>query len=993
MPSGTFNINSIIDIRQYDYINSSDKSSMLKDTTVYKAGSNKVSSDPINRFMFVKSQTDDQYFPEDYITNPGSAYNIFAKIWTNRWRQTPFVFGSWIVEAYKEGNETKYRMPSENSELSNFKYAYTNTSEEFYDSPVFGVMPWNARGFLYNGKFGEKDILVRRLNHRDIIDWDEALADWSGEGGSGGSNVFNNGITVSGLPGSFYAGLNVNGPSDFNGNVFIDKDNLILKEFIPGPGQGEYEYISFEDYINGKITDNIIYTDACTNCYISYSNIAGNNYKIYYPVLSDDLINFINLENPDWEKTVSIKIYKNNEFVKNESDLQKKIIVVKQPSDPSSNILNNHIEFILTDFSDISRDFNLNGDSILDKQDIYGWGKAVSSTGGWENPNWEDVFSDKPNPENKYNEFPGGGLNFNGWSGFKGLQNGINYYYDNENSKWIDISPSESQSPDIRNNISFYKYIIKNWRDVSPNINSFATVEELVEHLDTVSLNRIEYNDWVEQGWKDLISKYGLVKVFTDYNTEGVQDPLLNWDTFNNGTFADPQTLVKNAIAAMTNLDPVNIWESLGSPIAPSILNSGDNSYIIDSSTSSGEDVLTKKLVVDLGPDESLGSVFTGQEYPVGTPIETILFDLLQKRYCEEEYVLPDFKCISTKYTTSQNEIVTSNFEVLGNPVTFTCKYEYDANDGPLKSGSVQFSINNSTINTSWRGRDWTNSWDILVNTETRKVEELEITGTYPKTLGNNEGVTVLQVPSVYYNYNEGSLDNSARLKIDSKGCYNGYPKNGERVSSIWADNKDKIGYGQVPVDGPSTSIEEKTTDASGNLIISCFGPTGADPMGDQIYDDMPASVIPTKINLKYPVFYYIGYNAPTITDNETIFDDRNSSISPAGYNFQPSDAQGDTWQVKQYSTTCMKNIALGAGTKYIWLVTPKTISSVSITSQGFTSVFRGYTELTNSSEKLYVHYIDNLDKEIQGYHTYKFEWPDTDLVGSDTTITVNFNS
>ena len=171
--TGIFNVKSIIDIRYYDYIQGGYSGrEMTKDPAVYDpidGLSGRYQTNPLNRLIFVKAQEDDDLLPYDYIVNPGHIYTLFLKTFTNDVTVMPSTINSWIVEAYKTKNSrgqtiTAYRLPGEGDELSELKQLITNTSASFYDEiPVMGIIPFNARGFLHDGQFGEQDILVRYI--------------------------------------------------------------------------------------------------------------------------------------------------------------------------------------------------------------------------------------------------------------------------------------------------------------------------------------------------------------------------------------------------------------------------------------------------------------------------------------------------------------------------------------------------------------------------------------------------------------------------------------------------------------------------------------------------------------------------------------------------------------------------------------------------------------------------------------------------------------
>ena len=998
MASGNFNINSIIDVRQYDYINSAtERSSMLKDVTVYSTSttlpSGRFTANPINRFIFVRSQTNDKVLPEDYVVNPNTTYSMFVKTYTNNLSVYPTALGSWIVEAYQEDNKTKYRLPSQNPQLSVFKTLNANTDNNFYNVPIYGIMPFNARGFLHDGKFGEKDILVRRLNHNDITDWDQALANWMNiHGGSDegdepqySGNIFENGIYVSGGEGGVFDNINVSGTAQFTGNTIIDLEDFLLRTYIENKTGGEYDYVLFDDYIR-EVTggDNIIYTDACTNAYITYSDKSGNEYKIYYPVIDGDLGVYVNaLDIQNWQNKVRVKIYKDNKFEGDISNIKNKIIAVKQPAEEGSNILNNYIEFVFKNLN-LAEDFDLNGDGILDAQDVYGWGFGNAAMGEWYRPgtghelgegtpDYNILVNNNIHPQQGYDQFssmlPGG----NGWTGAWGLDPGegasplVNYYFNFEDSigiagDWVDISPDSNQALKYANKISLYKYLIKDWdsnRDFATILNNagFDIENDRPAFHDLIN-GDFEVNDWVGKGWEKLIKEYNTDVFFGSILTDDPDEPL-------------HMNFINNALKfVVSQLSPIDIWESLGGPVASSINKVSDSSYQI-SGSGSGDAVLSNDLTVQLEND-SLGAIFSGQTYPAGTSLEQILLDLLQERFCDSEYVLPDFRCTNTIYKTEDNLTISANHEVVHRNINYQSIYQYTANDGPLKN--LKFykkSGNNYTELTDW-GRNWERSY---LDSEMR-------IGT-PDTSGvisNSGNLSSLQAPTVYYAYPIGTLDNSALLKIDSKGCYNGYPKDGEVVSSIWKDNPEKKGYGVKKANDANAAAGEKLRDANGNPICSC---------ADRISEKIAPGVIPAKITLKYPVFYTTMTTWPSETFDSSIFDGRQRTIPSGGYTLSGG---GYTWNVVQYNSTCLKDISLPVGTRYMIVVVSanKTIQSATITSQGFTSVFSSYTELTRDNA-ISVHYVDDLDYAMST-KTYKFEWPSTDLVGADTTITINLN-
>lgn len=189
-----FNINSVINFKYYDYIksNTNSVSELLRDTEVYwnpregtnpKGYSSTLDGKSLNYYILTKASVNDTALSEDYIL--GNAYNLFMKGFSNSLKESPSTINTYVVEIYKDYDErgkeiVKYRLPKGGKTSGKLP---ANTDPKFYDNiPVYGVVPINMRGALQlqdvNGhtiSLGEKDIVVRRLNHNDIEDFDEVF--------------------------------------------------------------------------------------------------------------------------------------------------------------------------------------------------------------------------------------------------------------------------------------------------------------------------------------------------------------------------------------------------------------------------------------------------------------------------------------------------------------------------------------------------------------------------------------------------------------------------------------------------------------------------------------------------------------------------------------------------------------------------------------------------------------------------------------------------
>ena len=329
------------------------------------------------------------------------------------------------------------------------------------------------------------------------------------------------------------------------------------------------------------------------------------------------------------------------------------------------------------------------------------------------------------------------------------------------------------------------------------------------------------------------------------------------------------------------------------------------------------------------------------------------------ERFCTEAYTEPSFRIASVSYIHDGDTLVNNKSEIRQIPydVSYTINAEYTANYGPMKDVSL-YTKSGSTY--SIVDGTWTNN-------ETQRKKTKVVNASF-----RNTGETKISAPTYYCSYPDGTYDASAKLIIDSKGCYNGYPENETSTVSItWKDNASGKGYGKVAASSPVTA--NMLTDRLGNTIISCKGKNTSSTY---------LSATPSSITLVKPLFY----QAMTTVDNganaaNTVFDGRSSTIDNSVIN---------GW-TRITATKTLSNIVLPEGTRWFYIVAPYSngIANATITSQGFTSAFSGYSKLERT---IPVHYINNLSTSISGYATYKFEWPVTDLVGPDTTITVILN-
>lgn len=368
--------------------------------------------------------------------------------------------------------------------------------------------------------------------------------------------------------------------------------------------------------------------------------------------------------------------------------------------------------------------------------------------------------------------------------------------------------------------------------------------------------------------------------------------------------------------------------------------------------------VLTRDLSVNVSSD-SIGGIPNNTLFEAGTTLEQIIRDLLMERFCTEAYTEPSFRIASVSYIHDGDTLVNNKSEIRQIPydVSYTINAEYTANYGPMKDVSL-YTKSGSTY--SIVDGTWTNN-------ETQRKKTKVVNASF-----RNTGEIKISAPTYYCGYPDGTYDASAKLIIDSKGCYNGYPENETSTVSItWKDNASGKGYGKVAASSPVTA--NMLTDRLGNTIISCKGKNTSSTY---------LSATPSSITLVRPLFY----QAMTTVDNganaaDTVFDGRSSTIDNSVIN---------GW-TRIIATKTLSNIVLPEGTRWFYIVAPYSngIANATITSQGFTSAFSGYSKLERT---IPVHYINNLSTSISGYATYKFEWPVTDLVGPDTTITVILN-
>lgn len=370
-------------------------------------------------------------------------------------------------------------------------------------------------------------------------------------------------------------------------------------------------------------------------------------------------------------------------------------------------------------------------------------------------------------------------------------------------------------------------------------------------------------------------------------------------------------------------------------------INNSEDEYVSLSSylESATNHVIDSSLTVNIGSDIRVGDAVHNKTYPAGTKIEDILRDILIVRYCTENYtVLPNFTQTINKWyiETGDNiqiEIANGN-EVTDGTVFCDGYITYNAGPhGPVKQGTVAVNGNTSGL-----------IWDLDARTAVYS---------FAKENTNNGG-TNITFGRFACSYPEGTLNNSAVLIIDSKGCYNGLPPENSDLATTWQTNAEGKGYGTAP---------GATVDALGNTLKSCKSKTYS------------AGSLTSSITLKYPLFYKTSTSDINTVDS---LDNRNPVISGTVNGF-----------TRVAHTTSLNNVSLPVNTKTLLLVVKGSVTSASITSNGFTSAFTGYSVLNVSNP---VHYWNNSSKNISGYKVYKFSWPNTDLVQPNTTITIKIS-
>lgn len=409
--------------------------------------------------------------------------------------------------------------------------------------------------------------------------------------------------------------------------------------------------------------------------------------------------------------------------------------------------------------------------------------------------------------------------------------------------------------------------------------------------------------------------------------------------------FSHIDVSVRSNLRGFTYIDDLYIKEPQGTNYVSiyDLIHESSQTETVDAS-------LSEDLTVSISND-NIGSIVNGTTFPKGTALEQIIRDLLIERFCTESYIEPVCSIISTSY--KHNGTILSSTSELRSPeavIEFEVNLKFVANYGPMKDVSIYFK-------SAENGRYILEPTEWNVDNDTRSMTKT-ITG----RIIENRNLKI-QAQTYYYTYPDGTLDTDAKLIIDSKNCYNGYPLNNEdTVSVTWKDNSIGKGYGKAPV-----GQAESTVDKLGNTIISCRGKNHI-------------AIQPGSVTMVKPIFYKAMNTDINVTNLTTVFDNRSGNINSSLIN---------GWTRKATSKT-LTNIPLPQGTAYFYIVAPySNINSVTITSQGFTSTFTGYSKL---SKGIPVHYVDNNETVISDYNTYKFTWPETDLVGADTTITINFN-
>lgn len=170
---------------------------------------------------------------------------------------------------------------------------------------------------------------------------------------------------------------------------------------------------------------------------------------------------------------------------------------------------------------------------------------------------------------------------------------------------------------------------------------------------------------------------------------------------------------------------------------------------------------ITQDLHVDLGSNV-VGGAIDQYEYPADTSIEEILRDILIVRYCTSEYKQPSIN-FTLKATDPLGRTISSGQEVRKSQIKFTVTATYDPK-------VTEYSIHGN--NYTW--------WNALKNIQIgdshsfdwSSSPEVHREDVYAETRDMSNGQSWIK--EISYSIPEGTVENGARLIIDSKGDYNG---------------------------------------------------------------------------------------------------------------------------------------------------------------------------------------------------------------------------